>query len=124
MHEAVELGNIEIIKLLLAHPKIDVNKIEVFDTFEGKHKGIYGRVRQTVLCRAIQKQDYEIVKLLLEIPGIDANKQAVFSQNETDDPYSKNNNDVDDNEEENKENERIFFHNGRQFFRISIMRKF
>lgn len=115
LHEAVELGNIEIIKLLLAHPKIDVNKIEVFDTFEGKHKGIYNRVRQTVLFRTIQKQDYEIVKLLLEIPGIDVNKQAVFHQNETDDPYYKNYKDVDDNEEENKENERIFFHNGRQF---------
>lgn len=85
LHEAVELENIEIIKLLLAHPKIDVNKIEVFDNYNGRCKGVYDRVKQSVLCRAIQKQNCEIVKLLLDHQGIDVNRPAVFYQNDSGD---------------------------------------
>lgn len=104
LQEAVELEDIEVIKLLLAHPRIDVNKYGIFDTYEGKYKYKFNRVKQTVLCRAIQMQNFEIVQLLLQHQGIDVNRKAVFYQNETNDNY---NNEDDTDEEEMNTNEDV-----------------
>lgn len=80
LHVAIELGNIEIVSLLLKHPKILVNEQEVFYVRET-------RVRQTALCSAIQKKDSKIVELLLAHSNIDINKPAVFFPNGSNDNY-------------------------------------
>ena len=81
---AVELENIEIIKLLLSHPKILLNEIEKYLTYT--KLDYYGScnhkiVEQSVLHRSIQKNNLEIIKLLLDQPELDVNIFAVFTFN-------------------------------------------
>lgn len=106
LHEAIELENVEIVKMLLNCPDILVNKIEIYDNYQNTNKDCFDRVWQTALCRAIQKQNYEIVKLLLEQPNIDVNKEAVYRHNDIIDPYVHNmvneygrNENLDDNDQ-------------------------
>ncbi|KAK8870239.1 hypothetical protein M9Y10_008116 [Tritrichomonas musculus] len=106
LHEAIELNNVEVVRLLLSHPKIAVNRIEIYDNYENSFKDRFDRVRQSALCRAIQKQSYEIVKLLLEHPGIDVNIPSILHKRDSIDPYYHNQapDDINfDNNDDNKE---------------------
>lgn len=77
-------------KLLLDHHYIDVNNIEIYDTYCYKYKDSFRRVKQTALCRAIQKGNPEMVRLLLNHPQIDVNKGAVMIPEASDDTYDEN----------------------------------
>ena len=83
LQEAIELENVEIMKLLLKNPNISVNEIEAYDLYDDALKNSFDRVKQTALCRAIQKKNYELVKLLLDHPEIDVNMPAIFHSNAT-----------------------------------------
>ena len=58
---AIEKDNVEIVKLLLSNPSIDVNK---------------GYGNKAPLLLAIEKDNVEIVKLLLSNPSINVNQES------------------------------------------------
>lgn len=61
---SVTFGHKAIVKLLLAHPAIDIN--------------IRSKYNNTPLIQAVLQSDTEIVKLLLETPGLDINAQDTY----------------------------------------------
>ena len=63
------MENIEIIKLLLAHPKIDVNLYSILKYDQIKN--------ETPLHTAIKNKNIEIIKLLLSHPKIDVNMKLI-----------------------------------------------
>ena len=66
---AIEKGNIEIIKLLINNPKVDINQ-----------KLNYGWFEKNALIYAIEKGNLDIVKLLLNNPKIDINQKLIIIQ--------------------------------------------
>lgn len=72
---AVEKGNIEIVRLLLNHNKIDVNSRMKFKLIKRLLKI---DLQKTALQIAIQNKDVEIVKLLLEQPSISINERVPY----------------------------------------------
>ena len=66
---AVEKQNIEIVKLLLANDKLDVNKInKYYPENDGKKPNSHKR---TALHLAVEEKYVDIIKLLLDHKGID-----------------------------------------------------
>ena len=64
---AIEKGNLDIIKLLLNNPKININQ-----KFNGD---------KNALIYAIEKGNLDIVKLLLNNPKIDINQKLIHFYN-------------------------------------------
>ncbi|KAK8836214.1 hypothetical protein M9Y10_039846 [Tritrichomonas musculus] len=61
---AIDCKNYDMVKVLLKHPKIDINMI-----FSNENKK-----EETFLIKAIKKHNHELIKILLEHPEIDVNK--------------------------------------------------
>ncbi|KAK8847051.1 hypothetical protein M9Y10_019626 [Tritrichomonas musculus] len=73
LHIAIEKENIDIVKLLLKKPEIDVNQQCIRYHYNYKVKETL-----TPLHIAIEKENCEIVELLLQNPNIDVNKRSVL----------------------------------------------
>ena len=66
LHMAAENGHHEIVKILLAHPQIDVNSLN-------------GEEGSTALSRACENGKVEVIRLLCEDPRVDVNLTANIS---------------------------------------------
>lgn len=69
---AIEKGNIEIAKLLLSHPQIDVNCKHLIEECDIDNMSII-----SALILAILEDELDIVKLLLASPKIDVNARSI-----------------------------------------------
>ena len=67
---AIDKGNIEIIKVILNNPKIDINQ-----------KLNYGWFEKNALIYAIEKGNLEIIKLLLNDEKLDINQNLIHFYN-------------------------------------------
>ena len=79
LHWAVYNKNTEIIKLLLAHPRIDVNLKDSYGP--PLHRAITNNWLKVIPPGAVQAENIEIVKLLLDHPCVDVNAKDCFKKN-------------------------------------------
>lgn len=68
---AIEIGNLEIVKILLSKSKINVNKEGMFKTEKTKEI-------ETPLCRAVSLNDIDIIQLLLSHSQVDINQKSKY----------------------------------------------
>ena len=73
---AIGKGNIEIIKLLLNNPKIDINQKLIIIQIQNSQNN-QRNDEKNALIHAIEKGNVEIVKLLLSNPKIDINQKLI-----------------------------------------------
>lgn len=67
---AVEGNNVEVVKLLLSHPKIDINSSSLLN-FDGNDVS----EEETALHLAVKNEKIEIIKLLLNHEDIDVHSK-------------------------------------------------
>lgn len=100
LYIAVQNNNIEIIKLLLQHPDIDINLRYINKKIIEYYQ--YSKVKKTALHLAIEKDNVDISKLLLQNKNIDVN--ALLSKKgkiiEDNNEYEEYNDDDDEFDEE------------------------
>ncbi len=89
IHWAVYNKNIEIIKLLLAHPHIDVNLKDSYGT--PLHRAIANNWLRIIPFgeTATRVENIEIVKLLLDHPAVDVNAEHCYKIYADDDCYKR-----------------------------------
>ena len=83
---AIEKENIEIIKLLLSYPNIDVNSLSKFiknDDFDKRY------IEKSPIHLAVEKENLEIIQLLASHPSIDINSEMISSISKEDDRQSQ-----------------------------------
>ena len=92
---AIQKGNVEIVKLLLKHEKIDPNylSLNIFDDCHYAGNDTFKRIEEPALNMAVSVGKEEIVKLLLNNkadPNIYTNKYLNYRNNFTDDEMEQN----------------------------------
>lgn len=81
LNVAIEKGNIDIVKLLLSNPKIDINIVSnEYNYFSGNREILKEKYAKTALFKAVEKENVEIVKLLLERPEININFKEYYER--------------------------------------------
>lgn len=72
LYLAIEVGNVEIVRLILSVPNIDVNEKSIFfSLFLIVFLKLFFFNGRTPLHLAVEKQHLDIIKLLLQHKGID-----------------------------------------------------
>lgn len=80
LHMAIEKGNLEMVRLLLTNPKIDINARKIFKL---KKQLLNIKYQKTPLQIAIEKKYVDIVKLLLEQASISINERTPYAFDRT-----------------------------------------
>lgn len=82
IHEAILKENVDIVKILVDDPRVDVNLLSEFYSNEDKNENCY----EAPLHMAIDKSNIKIVEILLSSPKIDVNiktSHSLIKENQT-----------------------------------------